>query len=36
MALVAEQGFRTSAGPAEAARDGWDAVEQGEGLGYVP
>lgn len=35
VALVAEQGFWSSAGSAGAARDGWDAVDQGEGLGDV-
>ncbi|WP_371774281.1 hypothetical protein [Streptomyces sp. NBC_01438] len=32
VALVAEQGGGSSAGPAGATRDGWDAVDQGEGL----
>lgn len=35
VALVAEEGFWSSAGPAGAARDRWDAVDQGEGLGDV-
>ena len=35
VALVAEQGVRASAGTAGAARDGRDAVDQGEGLGDV-
>jgi len=35
VALVAEQGVGSPAGPAGAARDGWAAVDQGEGLGDV-
>ena len=35
IALVAEEGFGTAAGPAWAACDGRDAVDQGEGLGDV-
>jgi hypothetical protein len=35
VALVAEQGLGASAGMAGAARDGRDAVDQGEGLGDV-
>ncbi len=35
VAFVAEQGVGSSAGPAGAACDGWDAVDQGEGLGDV-
>lgn len=35
VALVTEQSFGPAAGPAGAARDGRDAVDQGEGLGDV-
>lgn len=35
VALVAEQGIGASAWPAGAARDGRDAIDQGEGLGDV-
>lgn len=35
VALVAEQGLGASAGPARAAGDGRDAIDQGEGLGDV-
>ncbi len=35
LALVAEQGLGSFAGTAGAARDGRDAVDQGEGLGDV-
>ncbi|MDF9817207.1 hypothetical protein M2266_006520 [Streptomyces sp. SPB162] len=33
VSLVSEQGFRTPARSAGAVGDGWDAVDQGEGLG---
>lgn len=35
VALVSKQGFRTPAGSAWAARDRWDAIDEGEGLGDV-
>jgi len=35
VSLVSEQGFRAPARSAGAAGDGWDAVDQGEGLGDV-
>ena len=35
VALVAEQGVGAFAGTARSAGDRWDAVDQGQGLGYI-